>query len=182
MTNRESAKPVLTDWGRVTHICVSKIIIIGSDNGLSPGRRQAIIWINAGVLLTGPLGTNFSEILNGIKIFSLNKMLLKISSAKWRPFCQGLNVLIDFRNLKFTDLQQCPTGWQEPLCKNYSAQTKADDKDLCHTRFSSGHPNLWKYVHFMIWMIWSCQKVCCICNYNPVHVNQDLHGLQVITL
>ena len=33
----------LTHWGRVTHICVSKLSILGSDNGLSPGRRQAII-------------------------------------------------------------------------------------------------------------------------------------------
>ena len=41
----------LTHWGRVTHICVSKLTIIGSDNGLSPGRRQAIIWTNAGILL-----------------------------------------------------------------------------------------------------------------------------------
>ena len=52
----------LTHWGRVTHICVVKLTIIGSDNGLSPGRRQAIIWTNAGILLIGPLGTNFSEI------------------------------------------------------------------------------------------------------------------------
>ena len=40
----------LTQWGRVTHICVSKLTIIGSDNGLSTGRRQAIIWTNAGIL------------------------------------------------------------------------------------------------------------------------------------
>ena len=84
---------VLTHWGRVTHICVSKITIIGSDNGLSPGRRQAIIWTNAGILLIGPRGTNFSEILIGIQTFSFNKMHLKMSSAKWRPFCLGLNVL-----------------------------------------------------------------------------------------
>ena len=45
------------------HICVSELIIIGSDNGLSPGRRQAIIWINAGILFIGPLEINFSEIL-----------------------------------------------------------------------------------------------------------------------
>ena len=37
--------------------------IIGSDNGLSPGRHQAIIWTNDGILLIGTLGTNFSEIL-----------------------------------------------------------------------------------------------------------------------
>ena len=37
----------LTHWGRVTHICVGKLTIIGSDNDLSPERRQAIIWTNA---------------------------------------------------------------------------------------------------------------------------------------
>ena len=45
---------ILTHWGRVTHICVVKLTIIGSDNGLSPGRRQAIILTNAGILLIGP--------------------------------------------------------------------------------------------------------------------------------
>ena len=53
----------LTHWGRVTYICVSKQTIIGSDNSLSPGQRQAIICTNAGILLIGPLGTNLSEIL-----------------------------------------------------------------------------------------------------------------------
>ena len=52
----------LTHLGRVTHICVGKLTIIGSDNGLSPERRQAIIWTNAGILLIRPLGTNSSEI------------------------------------------------------------------------------------------------------------------------
>ena len=69
-------------------------VIISSDNGLSPGRCQAIIWNNAGMLLNGPLGTNFSEILIKIYIFSFNKMHLKRSSAKRRPFCHGLHVLM----------------------------------------------------------------------------------------
>ena len=77
----------------MTHICVSKLTIIGSDNGLSPDRRQAIIWTNDGLLLIGSLGTNFSEISIEILTFSLKKMRLKMSSAKWRPFCPGLNVL-----------------------------------------------------------------------------------------
>ena len=72
----------LTHWGRVTHICVGKLTNIGSDNGLSPGRRQAIIWTNAGILLIGPLGTNLSECLIVVHIFSFNKMHLKMSSAK----------------------------------------------------------------------------------------------------
>ena len=73
---------LLTHWGRVTHIYVSKLTIIGSDNGLSPDRRQAIIWTNAGLLLIGPLGTNFSEILIEILTFSSKKMRLKVSSAE----------------------------------------------------------------------------------------------------
>ena len=67
--------------------------IADSDNGLSPGRRQAIIWTNAGILFIGPCGTNFSEILIGIQTFSFKKRHLKMSSAKWRLFCLGLNVL-----------------------------------------------------------------------------------------
>ena len=81
----------------MTHICVVKLTIIGSDNGLSPGRRQAIIWTNAGILLIGPLGTNFSYILIGIQTFPFKKMHLKMSSAKWRPFCLGLNVIRGYR-------------------------------------------------------------------------------------
>ena len=84
----------LTHWGRVTHICVSKLTIIASDNGLSPGRRQAIIWTSAGILLIEPLGTNFNEILIEMHTFSFKKMHLKMSSGKWRPFCLNLNVLI----------------------------------------------------------------------------------------
>ena len=77
----------------MTHICVGNLTIIGSDNGLSPDRRQAIIWANAGILLIGPWGTHFSEIVIGIQAFSFTKMHLKMASAKWRPFCPGLNVL-----------------------------------------------------------------------------------------
>ena len=77
---------ISTHWGRVTHICVSKLTIIASDNGLSPGRRQIIIWNNAGILLIWPLGTGFSEILIEIHSFSFNKKHLKMSSGKWRPF------------------------------------------------------------------------------------------------
>ena len=69
-------------------------VIIGSENGLSPVRRQATIWTNAGILLIGPLGTNFSEILIGIQTFSFKKLHLKTSSAKWRLFCLGLNELM----------------------------------------------------------------------------------------
>ena len=76
----------LTHWGWVMHICISKLSIIGSDNGLSPGWRQAIIWTSVWILLIGPLVTNFSEILIRIHIVSFKKMHLKMSSEKLRPF------------------------------------------------------------------------------------------------
>ena len=82
----------LTHWGRVTHICVSRVTTTGSDNGLSPGRRQAIIWTSAGILLIVPLRINFSE--NSVEILAVSfmKMQMKVSSGKWRPFCLGLNM------------------------------------------------------------------------------------------
>ena len=83
----------LTNWGRATHICVRKLTIIASDNGLSPGRREAIIWNNARILSIGLLGTNFSQILNEILIFFFKKMRLKMSSAKSRLLRLGLNEL-----------------------------------------------------------------------------------------
>ena len=79
----------LTHWGRVTHICVGKLTIIGSDNGLSPGRRQAVFWTNTWTLLIGPLRTNFVETLVQIQIFSLKKIRLKVSSPKCCPFRIG---------------------------------------------------------------------------------------------
>ena len=88
------ASILLTHWGRATHKCVGKLTIIGSDNGLPPGRRQAFIWTIAGTLLIGPLETNFSEMLIEIQTVSFKKMHLKLSSAKWRSFCLGLDVLM----------------------------------------------------------------------------------------
>ena len=102
----------LTHWGRVTHICISKQTIFGSDNGLSPCRRQAIIWTNTGILLIGTLGTKLSEILcrglNVLTTFSSAFPWIKITlflfkfhwilwpmlqlkklCAKWQPFFQA---------------------------------------------------------------------------------------------
>ena len=68
----------LTYWDRKTHV---HVCTIDSDNGMSARRRWAIIWTNAGILLIWPLGTNISEILIEIDIFSFVKMYLKMSSG-----------------------------------------------------------------------------------------------------
>ena len=88
--------------GQGTHICISKLTITGSDNGLSPGWHQAIIWTNAGIFI-GPLGTNFSQILIEIQTFSIKKMHLKLPSGKWLTFCLSLNVLKEKATSKQTE-------------------------------------------------------------------------------
>ena len=105
-----SSFSMLTHWGRVTHIWVGKLTIIDSDNGLLPGRHQAIIWTNAGILLIGPLGTNLNEILIEIVTFPFMKMHLKMSSAKWRPFCLGLNVLTRQQSVWWNQIHYHPYG------------------------------------------------------------------------
>ena len=64
------------------HICASKVTIIGSDNGLAPGRRQTIIWTSDGILLIGPLWTSFGEILIGIQRFHSRKCIWKCRLRK----------------------------------------------------------------------------------------------------
>ena len=125
-----------THWGRVTHICVSRVTrgilpkgrylpcvskvgralltgyhrtIIGSDNGLSPGQCQGIIWANAGILLIQTLGTNFSEFLKQNSNIFIQENAFERSSVKWRPICLSLNngmlilkLLDSFFTKKFT--------------------------------------------------------------------------------
>ena len=71
----ELSSEMLTHRGWVSHICINNLTIIGSDNGLSPGQCQAIIWTNAGILLIGLLGTNFSDILSKFKYFHSRKCI-----------------------------------------------------------------------------------------------------------
>ena len=66
----------------VTHIGVGNLPFNDEDRGLSPGRRQSIIWTNSGILLIGPLGPNFSEILIEISTILSKKMSLKMPSGK----------------------------------------------------------------------------------------------------
>ena len=134
----------------MTHICVSKLTTIGSDNGLSPGRRQAIIWTNAGILLIGPLGTNLSEVLSEIHTFSLKKMYLKLSSGKRRLFCLGLNVLkpyfMDSKSCWKYDKMSQPESQRAPYRQNnlgyYTGKVNIlhDDNELDQTYESLYHP------------------------------------------
>ena len=106
----------------MTIICVSKLTTIGSDNSSSPGRRQAIIWTNATILLIGSLGTNFNNILIKIPKVSFKKMRSKGPSAKWLPCCRSLNVLTFSSSLSLVVSSwydyKCQLLWmkQWPVC------------------------------------------------------------------
>ena len=84
-TNDGMVKLIEAEWRCM--ICVRKLSIIGSDNGLSPGRRQVIIWPNDGILSIGPLGTNFSKISIKILTFQFKKLHLKITTIVSWPQC-----------------------------------------------------------------------------------------------
>ena len=58
--------------GSATHVYVSKLTIIGSDDGLPPGRHQPIIQTNAWILLIGPFVTNHGEISIEIHAVKVN--------------------------------------------------------------------------------------------------------------
>ena len=99
----------LTHWGRATHKCVGKLTIIGPDNGLAPGRHQAIIWTNAGILLIGPLGTNIIEILIGIHTFSLQtfvsyKICIHEVDNIWNIGCFTVQYRIYWTRISYIDL------------------------------------------------------------------------------
>ena len=72
---------------------VTPLSCVSLSMNTQPSVPLSLVQIMAGILLIRTLGTNFSEILSVIHAFSFKKMHLKMSSAKWRPFCLGLSVL-----------------------------------------------------------------------------------------
>ena len=125
----------LTHWGRVTHICVGKLTIIGSENGLSPGRRQAIIWTNAGILLIEPLGTNFSE--NSPGQFARDKWISG-TMGQWRGKCFHLMT----------------SSWSSLyIYLNKASHSKIECKRLLNcSKYLSTDPKLFFY--------WWCRPIC----------------------
>ena len=79
---------LLTHWGWVMHVCAINLVIFGSGSVLC----QAITWINIELLLFGPIGTNWTEMLTEILIFPLKKNNLKMSD-NWGPFHLRLDVI-----------------------------------------------------------------------------------------
>ena len=132
----KNAYELLTHWSRVTHICVSKLTIIG--------QRQDIIWTNGGIWLIGRLGTNFSEIFIAIQTFSFKKMHLKMLSAKCCLFRLSLNVL-NPRALKLSYLDEI-----------YFFKCKGK---ICCVEFQGVPPQNILPIQWKIWFIYIVEKL-----------------------
>ena len=160
----------LNHWGRVMHLCISKQTIIGSDNGLSPGRRQAINWTNAGLLSFGPLETNFSEILIKNQGFSFTKnafenavyeMAAILSKGRWanhigREHSAGSILLYQW--------------W-----RHYDPRWTMHNYDLCTSNITHGAPR--HIGHMEIQTITICNMIS-FCQYWNLYYSKGLRKLE----
>ena len=88
----------LTHWGRVMHICIGKLTIIGLYNGLAPGWHQAIIWTNAGILFIGHLGTNWNFNRNSYIFILENRFenVWKMAAILSRSQCVKIDTFLGY--------------------------------------------------------------------------------------
>ena len=132
----------LHHWGWVMHIWISKLTVIGSDNGFYPHQHQAIIWTIAGILLICPLGTKFSEISIKVLTFSFKKMLLKMLSVKWQPFCLSPSVLKIKHVYSKSNQYHIPKEWEATMVSLSNCPSATTCLHLCDIRFQVVIPKL----------------------------------------
>ena len=146
----------------MAHICVNELNSIASENGLSPVRRQAIIWTNAGVLIMRPSWSDFNEILIEVHTFSFKKIHLKMSSVKWRPFSLGLNVSTQHRKFftthtpGFMAFSQF-SHWKSSICNRTFCLHMV--KHLCtqlRVTWPFGQNNIFGLVNVTLWHVYLC--------------------------
>ena len=154
-------------------MCVGNLTIVGSDNGLSPGRRQAIIWTNIANW------TFKKQIL--VEIFPFTKMHLKVSSALWRSFCLGINVLICYTSTNFFiyyDYYIAPKTVRNVICQKWGRNrgtifSKDFRIDGCGNRINSLWPDdvIWWHISGS-----TLAQVMAFCLTAPSHyLNQCWH-------
>ena len=116
---------------------------------MSPGQCQPTIWPNADILSTGPFGTTSVSV----------KINLRMPSAKWRPFCPGLNmvtgVLVLDSNLSYTVI----------VTHEYRTQTPINSIRF-QFQIACCHPHVYRYGSnvqaFLVaynWAVVTCAKL-----------------------
>ena len=86
----------------MTQICVGKLTIIGSDNGLSPGRRQAIIWTKCWNIANLTLMNKFQWYFYQNSIIfipenELENVVCEMASILSRPQCVNNSVAVRYK-------------------------------------------------------------------------------------
>ena len=81
----------------MTHLCVSKLTSIASNNGLSPGRQQAIIWNNAGNFVNWTLRNKLQWNFNRnshifIEENTFENVVCEMSVILSRPQCVNVSI------------------------------------------------------------------------------------------
>ena len=123
-------------------------------------RHWFVAWSVPGHFLNQCWNENSIEIL----IFSFTKMCLKVSSAKWRPFCLGLNVL---------KMQLNYPGWHWFIRKGnnpcLNAMYASDELACIHTVYPK------KYAHGFVVLCFVLVMQSFIMNSHEVfiHIHQD---------
>ena len=132
----------LTHCGRVTHICINKLTIIGSDNGLSPGRRQAIIWTNAEILISNLRNKlQWNSKRNPYIFIQENPFengVCEMASIVSRPQCVrrlfnlGMSRDVHHRTV-YTGSQQIDPNFADGICKRvlWKEQGKSEGFESC---------------------------------------------------
>ena len=147
------ALPLQNLW----HKCASKLTIISSDNGLSPGWHQATIWTNVGILLVRTLGTNLGDILSNIHIGSFKKMNFKMSSAKWRQFCLCLNEWMDLVSTLTSSYPRAPPQLSPFHCHNSAVTEKVCYKKVYELTYLT-LDKMTAISPTILWDAFSCMK------------------------
>ena len=102
-------------WSRETRICVSTLNIVGSDNSLSHGRRQAIIWTNAGILLTVPWGQNWTAALNAFANSTAIKIHISIKVQLYTQLVESRKCMHRWKAMKCPEMAPvfvyAPASW-----------------------------------------------------------------------
>ena len=112
----------MTHWGWVMHICVNKLTIIGSDNGLSPGRRQAIVWTNAGIMMN-KLSAKCKNIDPGNVWWQCNLTVYSLTTTKSSTLlvlCMGkLSVTGGFPPQRVSNVESISMTWRHHIIPEY---------------------------------------------------------------
>ena len=86
---------LMSHSGRLTHICVSKLTLIGSDKAWHLVGTKPLSELMLGYCWLDPQEQNSAK-FNQNSYIIIKKIHLKMSSWYWWPFCLGLNVIFVF--------------------------------------------------------------------------------------